>query len=160
MSLRTRGVVACAVVLLAGGCSSGPPEIDTSELSAADARTCRGFVASLPDTLAGEESVEVAGDDEYGAAWGDPAIVLTCGAAIPEEFDELSSCVEASGVGWFVPEAEQDDQSSDVTWTAVGHRPVVRVDVPDDYRPEGAAAVLAELAEPVGEHLDLVQPCR
>jgi hypothetical protein len=59
-----------------------------------------------------------------------------------------------------VPQAQQDDQSADVTWTAVGHRPVVRVQVPADYRPEGAAAAISGLAAAVKADLRLVQPCR
>ena len=50
MSLRTRGVVACAAVLLLSGCGSAPIEVDAPDLSAAEARACRDLVADLPDT--------------------------------------------------------------------------------------------------------------
>ena len=96
MSLRTRGAVACAVVLLVAGCGDEPPEIDAPDLSAADASACRDLVAALPDELAGQERVDVTGDTEYGAAWGDPAIVLTCGVGRPDDFTDISTC--ASGV--------------------------------------------------------------
>ena len=170
MSARTRGVVASALgtvlatVLATGlaGCSSGTAAVpvEAPDLPAAAAATCRELVADAPDTLAGLASRPVTPHDAPAAAWGDPAIVLTCGAEVPREFTRFSSCVQADGVGWFVPQAQQLDQSADVTWTAVGYRPVVAVHVPADYRPEGAAAVIAELAAPVRAHLRLVRPCR
>jgi hypothetical protein len=35
----------------------------------------------------------------------------------------------------------------------------VSVTIPADYRPEGAAAAIAELAQPVKDHLTLVHTC-
>jgi hypothetical protein len=134
-------------------------EVGTPTLRPADAATCRELVAALPVTLAGEPSRPVTPEDAPAAAWGDPPIVLTCGGEVPREFNAFSSCVQADGVGWFVPESQQRDQAADVTWTAVGHRPVVRVQVPSDYRPEGAAAVISDLAAAVRDHLRLVKRC-
>ena len=144
-------------MLLASGCSSGPPEIEAPELSAADARTCRDLVADLPATLAGEEQVEATGDTEYGAAWGDPAIVLTCGVGALDLSDS-PTCAEVDGVGWLVP-PDQLDGDRDATFTADGYRPRVRLEVPDDYLPEGGASALSELAAPVKAHLEKVEPC-
>jgi hypothetical protein len=148
-------------VLGVAGCTSGDSavQVDASPLPVQAAATCRDFLADVPDTLAGEPARPVTPEAAPAAAWGDPAIVLTCGAEVPRQFDQFSSCVQASGVGWFVPESQQEDQSADVTWTAVGHRPVVQVQVPAGYRPEGAAAVIAELAPAVKHHLRLVRRC-
>jgi hypothetical protein len=156
-SSRTRGVVACAAVLLAAGCSSGPPEIDAPDLSAADAQTCRDLVDDLPDTLAGQKQVETTGDTEYGAAWGDPAIVLTCGVG-KADLSDIPPCAEVDGVGWLVPPDELAGDR-DATFTADGYRPRVRLEVPDDYLPEGGASALAELAAPVKAHLKKVERC-
>jgi hypothetical protein len=156
----TRGAVASAVLLLAGGCADGPVTIDSPRLTAEDSTTCEGFVADLPDELAGEARRLVSPAAAPGAAWGDPAIVLRCGVALPEDFDRFASCVEADGVGWFVPPRAEEDPDADVTLTAAGYRPVVSVEVPGDYRPEGVAAVMAELAPAVAAGLELVRPCR
>ncbi|WP_051552102.1 DUF3515 domain-containing protein [Nocardioides sp. URHA0020] len=156
-SLWTRGVVACAVVLLATGCSSGPPEISTPRLSAAAAQSCRDLVADLPDRLADEDSVEVAGDTAYGAAWGDPAIVLTCGVAAVDLTD-LPGCTEVDGIGWLLPQDEAGGDR-DATFTADGYRPRVRLEVPEDYLPEQGAAALADLAPVLKRHLKLSEPC-
>ncbi len=83
----------------------------------------------------------------------------TCGVSLPADFDKFATCEEADGVGWFVPQDQSEDQSSDVTFTAAGYRPIVEVRLPASYRPEGAAAVIAELAGPVKDTLRLVNRC-
>jgi Protein of unknown function (DUF3515) len=157
-SLWTRGVVACAsVLLLATGCSSGPPDIARPALPDRQDAACRALVADLPETLAGERSTEVAGATAYGAAWGDPAIVLTCGVG-PMDLSGQPSCVEADGVGWLVPR-DQATGDRDATFTADGYRPRVRLQVPKEYLPEQGASALAELAGPVERHLTAAVPC-
>ena len=151
MSRRTRGVVACALVLLAAGCSHGPPEIDAPELSAADAATCRDLVGALPDTLGGQDPVEATGDTDYGAAWGDPAIVLTCGVG-PVDLTDVPPCTVVDGVGWVVQESD-----GSTTLTADGYRPRVRVVVPDDY--EQPAGLVTALAPLVKKYLALEDRC-
>jgi Protein of unknown function (DUF3515) len=136
---------------------SGPPEIDAPELSATDAQTCRDFVDSLPATLAGEKQVETTGDTAYGAAWGDPAIVLTCGVG-KADLKDIPPCAEVDGVGWLVPPDELEGDR-DATFTADGYRPRIRLDVPDDYLPEGGASALADLAAPVKKYLKKVERC-
>lgn len=145
------GVVACALVVLLVVVLTGPPEIDSVDLSEAEAQACRDLVADLPATLAGQERVEVAGDTEYGAAWGDPAIVLTCGA---EAVDTSSAppCTVVAGVGWVVPE-----EGGETVLAADGYRPRVELVVPDDYAP--AAELLIDLNPLVKEHAELEDRC-
>jgi hypothetical protein len=147
--------------LLAAGCG-GPDEValDSPAVFAAERAACEGFLADLPDTLADQERRTVTPDDALGAAWGDPAITLTCGVSVPKEFDRFASCEEADGVGWFVPDEQSADASSDVTFTAAGYRPIVQLELPASYRPEGAAAAIAQLAQPVKDRLELVRRCR
>ena len=147
------------LLLVVAGCGDEPVSISSPEVGPAARVRCEQFLADLPSRLAGEQERALARDGTLGAAWGDPAIVLTCGGELPEEFDRFSSCVEANGVGWFVPPGTETDQSADATLTAAGYRPVVRVTVPGDYRPEGVSSVMAELAAPVKAHLRLVEPC-
>lgn len=166
-STRTRGVVASAALplglllssLLAGCGALGPVAVTSPEVSAADRAACEALLGDLPEVLAGEDVREVSPASALGAAWGDPAITLTCGVSLPEEFDEFSSCEEADGVGWFVPVDQVEDQSADVTLTAAGFRPIVQVVLPGSYRPEGAATVITQLGKPVSRHLELVDEC-
>jgi hypothetical protein len=129
----------------------GPPEIETGSMSDAEAQACRDLVADLPDTLAGEKQVDVGGDSEYGAAWGDPAIVLTCGVD-GVDIADAPPCTVVNGVGWVVP--EEGDETRFVT---DGYRPRLQVVVPDDYAPE--AGVLTELGALVEEHTELEDEC-
>jgi Protein of unknown function (DUF3515) len=150
----------CGVVALAlTGCGEDPVTISAPEVEGSERATCTRFVADLPGELADEDGRSLAGDEALGAAWGNPPIVLTCGGDLPDDFDRFAECVEANGVGWFVPAEAEADQSSPATVTAAGYRPLVRVTVPGDYRPEGVAAIIAELARPVRDHLELVDRC-
>jgi Protein of unknown function (DUF3515) len=157
-----RGVVACAALLLASGCSTGPVEIDSPSVTGAEKTACRQLVSDLPASVAGQDARDISPGDALGAAWGDPAIVLTCGVGTPEDFDRFSTCMQADGVGWYVPDAEllDEDQSSDITMTAVGYRPRVQVVVPGTYRPEGVAAAMSALGRTVGQDLRLVERCK
>ena len=162
MSLWTRGVVACTGLLLLGGCS-GPVEIDPGPaLTRADEQACRELLAALPTSVAGQEARDVTPEDAPGAAWGDPPIVLTCGVPEPADFTRTSTCIQADGVGWYVPDDVllADDESRDVTMTAVGYRPRVEVVLPGRYRPEGFMSAAVEIGRVVDETLTLERRCR
>ena len=156
---RVRGVALSALGLALAGCADEPVSISSPDVSQSVRITCEQFLADLPSQLADEQKRALTRNGALGAAWGDPAIILTCGGELPDDFDRFAECIEANGVGWFVPAGAEDDQSSAATVTAAGYRPVVRVTIPPDYRPEGVASVIAQLADPVRRHLKLVDPC-
>lgn len=142
MSLRTRGAVACALLLPAvlSGCSDAV-EVDSPDVDAATESACRSFLDALPSRLADQDSVDVSPEDALGAAWGDPAIVVTCGVPMPEEFDKFSACWETDGVGWFVPDDQIEDPAADVTLTTIGYTPNVQIRLPGELRPPDAVTV-------------------
>ncbi|MDT0183904.1 DUF3515 domain-containing protein [Microbacterium sp. ARD31] len=157
-----RGVVASAAaagLVLLGGCSSGPPQIEEHDLSGADRAACEALVDDLPDTLAGEPSTPVEPDGALGAAWGDPAYVLTCGVPEPEDYEPTAECNVVAGVGWYVPDDELSDPSEDATAIALSRTPYVAVLVPEEHRTEGIDRALAELAPVLEEHLGEGLPC-
>jgi hypothetical protein len=156
---RARGVALLGLLLALAGCADEPVSISSPDVGPSVRITCEQFLADAPTVLAGQRKRALARNEALGAAWGDPAIVLTCGGELPDDFDRFSQCVEANGVGWFVPEDAEEDQSATAVLTAAGYRPVVQVSVPGDYRPEGIASVMSELATPVEDHLKLVDPC-
>ncbi len=164
-SRRTGGVVACAlltVLVVAGALvwwlrPSPPPDIPRPDLPAAQDAACRDLVADLPRAVAGQRAVEVNGATAYGGAWGDPAIVLTCGVG-PVDISDAPRCADVDGVGWLV--SDQDAEGGhDATFTADGYRPRVRLHVPAHYLPDGGAAALADLAAVVKAHLVRKVPC-
>lgn len=142
-----------AGLLLVGGCGYDP---ELADLSADEESACEAFVADLPATLAGEQR-ESEGD--RGAEYGDPAITVTCGVVVPDDFNALSTCQVANDVAWYVPPAQIDDQDADASLSTAGYRPVVEVRMPHEYRPSGPASAIAELADLVAEHLTLVENC-
>ena len=165
MSPRTRGVVACvaaSAALVAFGCSSDAPTVDAPHLSETDAAACRRLVDALPDTLAGHERVDASGDTAYGAAWGDPAIVLTCGVGRPARFDDTSSCVTMDRTGWYVPDEVllSADNSRDVTTTEMNYRPRVHLVVPGEYRPDGFTNSIGAIGKLVEQTLWRTGRCR
>lgn len=86
-------------------------------------------------------------------------MVLTCGGAMPAEFDRYSPCDVADGVGWFIPDSLREDPTADVTMTTIGRRPIVAVTIPAALRPEGVPAVMSELAGSLRRHTRLLHRC-
>lgn len=152
-------LVALLVVLPALVACGGPVEIDVPELSDADRAACDAFTAALPATLAEQERDDVEPSDAPAAAYGDPAIVVRCGVAAPDDFDLTASCETANGVGYFTPDEQYSDQELDLTLTAAGYRPRVEVSIPARYRPNAGPAAMAVLAPLVKEHFTLVDDC-
>lgn len=166
-SLRTWGAVACAALLL-GGCGedeqTSPVQLPEPDLAPAAARQCEDFVRALPDSLAGLERRATSPDDALGAAYGDPPVTVVCGGEMPPGFDRFSTCEEVNGVGWYAPPATtqdpQDGAFGDAVLGTITARPIVELHVPGAHRPEGVAAALAQLAEPIREHLRRTRPCQ
>ncbi len=125
----------------------------------ADAAACAAFTDDLPETLAEQARVESEPTDAPGAAYGDPAIVVTCGVAAPDGFSKASACELVNDVGWYIPDEQYGDDELDLTITAAGYRPRVEIQVPAELRPNAGAAAMAKLAPLVAEHAELVEPC-
>lgn len=160
MSVRSRRTSALLfpALLLATACGTGV-EITSTGLSGDERAACEALVADLPETLFDQERVETTGEG-LGAAWGDPAVVLTCGAAEPEAFDAWARCSEIDGIGWYVPDAQIKDPESDVVMTAQSHSPRVSLEIPGEHRFNGPDGELRALATPMAEHLEEIQPCQ
>ncbi len=155
-----RGVVASALgCLLLAACSSGTVSMDDHDLSRSDRDACQALVADLPDTLAGEQRRPVDPADALGAAWGDPAYVLTCGVVEPSDYAPTAECSVIDGVGWYVPADQLSDPKLDATPIALSLAPYVEVQVPSRYRTNGIDRALAELAPALKKHLGEGRSC-
>jgi hypothetical protein len=141
-----RGVAACTTLLLLGACAV---HVDPPDADAATRTACRSFVTEVPRRLAGQEPRNVS-DGTRAAAWGDPAIVLTCGVGRPDGLTRISACQNWNGVDWFIPEGQFSDHPVDVTMTTVGRTPAIAVQVPRDYWPP--TSVMIDLAPVVKQH--------
>jgi len=151
--------VVAGLSLLLAGCGKEPVNIPTVPLTAADQAVCQRVVDALPDEVAGQSRRKTQPAEALGGAWGDPAIVVQCGVPVPAGFTRTSPCQTADGVGWFVPEGEFGNASSDITIATVGYRPIVQVTIPATYRPSGLAAAMVQLAPMVKRYTRLVKPC-
>ncbi|WP_165356821.1 DUF3515 domain-containing protein [Nocardioides zhouii] len=155
--MRGRGVVASAAALLLlpalAACSPGTIEIEDHDLSDADRAACEAVVDDLPKTLGGELRRPVDPEGALGAAWGDPAYVLTCGVPAPSDYEATAECSDIKGVGWYVTDDQASDLGVDVTPIALSRSPYVELVVPSRYRTDGIDQALAELAPVLKEHL-------
>ena len=151
--VRLRLVPLTLAGLLLTACSPGTVSIDEPDLGAADRAACEALVEDLPDTLAGESRRSIQPDDALGAAWGDPAYVLTCGVPAPSGYEPTAACNVIQGVGWYVPDDQLSDARVDATPIALSLMPYVQVQVPSRYRTEGIDRALAELAPALRRHL-------
>ena len=156
---RNAGAVASVALLLvvASGCGSSDVRIDAPALKGADASACASLVKALPEAVSDQPRRRVEPENAYGASWGDPAIVLRCGVPMPAGFDKFAACQVTNEVGWFVPEAQIEEQSADVVMTTIGFEQNVEVRLPADYRPPAAAMV--DLADAIKDSIREVRPC-
>jgi hypothetical protein len=156
-----RALLVAATVALLHGCTSGGDdrvEVDAPTPAAADREACRTLHESLPDRVADQESRKVAPDTDWTAAWGDPAIVLSCGGPPPEGFTRTSTCTTVNGVDWFIPEEQLDaEEPVELTMTTVNRATVVQVTLPPEYWPP--ATVLADLSDVVRKSTDKTGTC-
>lgn len=157
MSPGTWGVVA-SLALVSSACSSGAVEIEVPRLSADESAACAELLDALPGTLFDERRRPVHPDDAPGAAWGDPAAVLTCGVGAPSGYEPTAGCIEIRSVGWFVPPEQLEDVGEDATATVLTHSPRVELLIPADYRTTGRSA-LAELTPVIESTLKRTDRC-
>jgi hypothetical protein len=151
-------VLSLALCLSLGlaGCAKEPVSIDQVTLSADDLARCEALVAALPQQLTDLDRRKVSPAAALGAAWGDPAVVLTCG--VPDDVPAAATCQEVDGVGWYAPDEVVSDQSLDAELTTIGLRPVVHLHVPAEDRPP--PAILVQLAPLLKQTLAATTGCR
>ncbi|MGH3508946.1 MAG: DUF3515 domain-containing protein [Nocardioidaceae bacterium] len=155
--LRNAGAGASLLlVILLGGCSH-IVTIDSPHLPTGKAHDCRALVAALPGHIDDQKRRRVQPEGAYGAAWGDPAIVLTCGVAKPRGLDRFASCTVVNGVGWFIPVRQSSGQAGEIDMTTIGRKEFVTVTIPEQYFPP--AATMADLAPAVKRAIPDVRPC-
>jgi hypothetical protein len=139
----------------AGPQASGPVTVANPSLDPHAAEVCRALVAKLPDSLSDRARRPVSTGTEQSAAYGDPAIVLTCGGAQPKVADD-AQLLGLSGVCWV-----QDQR----TWTTVYREVPVRVTVPAAYAQPGqwvvdfSAPIVDTVPLTAGVSADAAQIC-
>lgn len=104
--------------------ATGTVQVQATPLDEAAAPVCRALVAKLPQKLGGLARRPVSAGSEQNAAFGDPPIVLYCGAARPT-IPQDAQLLGLSDVCWF-PEERGDE----TVWVTVDRQVPLRVVVP------------------------------
>jgi hypothetical protein len=128
---RRRLLVAAAGLLLLGTAgavlyAAWPRGVDVA-IPAYRGAGCAGV--GWPVTVAGHELTATSPVSSRAAAWGDPAVIATCGWPALGPTDK--ECLDVDGVYWVV-----DALSDGVRFTTFGRDPAIEVLVPDAYKPE------------------------
>ena len=154
---RLAALVLGAALLLAG-CSDDTVAVDAAAPAEQDREACRALLDALPELVADQERRTVEPEDAWGAAWGDPAIVLTCGGPEPSGFKRISTCTTVNGVDWFTPEEQLDSPDPvELTMTTVNREQYVEVRMPAEYWPP--ATTLADLSDAVSRSIEPTGSC-
>lgn len=112
---------------LTAGCTSAVKAVPFDD--ADDRSACHEVAALWPTTVADQPQRVTAVDTDTVAAWGDPAIIARCGAAILGPTQD--QCLDVAGIDWVA--VPLDDG---VRFTTFGRDPAIEVLVPSAYASE------------------------
>ena len=127
-----------------------PVSVEVPALSDEDAVVCLALTATAPDSAGGLDARPIEGDAhaaEYVLAYGDPAVVATCGVE-PVSVEDTASVFKLNGVCWF-----SDEDGAE--WTTLDRQVPVGVSVPTDH--EQPVDVLNELSTVIAEKVPAAQ---
>ncbi len=133
LPVAAAGLLATGVAgVLLSGCGGSLVEVSPPQFSDG----CEKAMTSWPDRVAGQDERGVRLDGGAGPvhsgqakAWGDPAVIATCGWPALGPTDK--ECLDVDGVYWVV-----EPLSDGVRFTTFGRAPAIEVLVPDAYKPE------------------------
>jgi hypothetical protein len=123
-----------------------PVSVEVPQLSDEEAVVCLAMTAKAPESVADLPARPVEGGEhaaEFVLAYGDPAVVATCGAE-PAEVADTDPIYLLGDVCWFT-----DSGGDGTEWVTVDREVPVAVAVPEEY--EQPVDVLNELSGPVAE---------
>jgi hypothetical protein len=104
---------AAAAVLLACTHSASTPPVPVADVPTASAEACARFAARLPKSLGpGLRRRDTTPEDPHVAAYGDPPVVIRCGAARSTAYRQGDQLFLVNGVGWFA-----EERTDDVVWS-------------------------------------------
>lgn len=123
-----------------------PVGVEVPQLDDEDAVVCLAMTAQAPQEVADLQGRPVEGGEhasEFVVAYGDPAVVATCGAEAVE-VEDTAVVYLLNGVCWFTEEGGDGTE-----WVTVDRQVPVAATVPADY--EQPVDVLNELSGTIAE---------
>lgn len=142
-------IIALMIIALAG--CAGPVDVVAPRPQGQSRTICSNLISHTPDVVDSQKRREIAHPSPYTAAWGNPAITLTCGVPKPTGLNAASECFQVNGVGWF-----SEQQPDGYKFTTIGRKAYAQVLVPKKYVPSDP---LVDLSKAINDHLPVVQPC-
>lgn len=124
------------------GLSACSSSLNVEPPEGAENQFCAELGATVPVSLGGALLRDTNPNSPGTKAWGDPAIVLRCGVAIPKSFSAASQLLAVNGVDWY-PEQLQ----AGVRFTSMETTELVEVSIPSTY--ETTAEILTELSSAI-----------
>jgi hypothetical protein len=112
--------------------ATGPVEMAAAALTPRAATVCRALVSQLPDMVRDRAQRPVTAGPEQNAAYGDPAITMSCGLPQPS-FPPTDLVYPLDTVCWHADESPADA----TVWTTVDREVAVQVRVPKSYDSPG-----------------------
>lgn len=86
-------------------CSSGPGAVEVTAAPTAHAEACRRFAERLPRDLGRDvRRRDTTPESPHVAAYGDPPIIIRCGAPATTAFETGDPLLNVNGVSWFYEE--------------------------------------------------------
>ena len=125
--------------------STGPVSAPAPKLDERQAAACRALVAALPAQIRDLPRRPVSAGAEQNAAYGDPAVVITCGGT-PASFPPTDFVYPISGVCWH-PDA------GGTTWTTVDREVPIGVSLPAPLAGNGSGQWAAAFSSVVAANV-------
>jgi hypothetical protein len=128
--MRAAVVSTLAAAVVLSGCSSRDlPAVAVTAVPTASNDACARLHAALPKDL-GEDLPrrDVTPDDPHLAAYGDPPVVVRCGAPATTRYRQGDQLFDVNGVDWF-----PDERADAVVWSLPRAFVNVEVTVPRAY---------------------------
>jgi len=111
--MKTAVAATAAAAVLCSGCTTGKPVVVVTSVPNGSAAACARFAAHLPKTLGDRLSRRrTAPADPHVAAYGDPPVVVRCGAPATTAYQQGDQLFTVNGVGWF-----PQDRPGAVVWS-------------------------------------------
>jgi hypothetical protein len=110
---------------------------------------CRAFLSKLPEQLRGLPRRQVTGGHEQNAAFGDPAVTLSCGGPLPT-FAPTDLVYPLSGICWHPNETGS-------VWTTVDREVTIALTLPGALSGPGSGQWAAAVSGPVAASVPTAQ---
>jgi len=107
------GFVSTAAVVLSGCGADDLPAVTVTAVPSPVSAACQRFAGKLPDDLGDDLPRRDTSPDAQGiAAYGDPPVVVRCGAPATTAYEQGKPLYDVNGVDWFAEEGPDA-----VTWS-------------------------------------------